>query len=87
MHLGGQAEAQIPLQTRSMVLTVDPSSIVCSVKSISGTGLFSLMALSALSTCLALATRGVFGSSSMVAIFLIKTRVAVEEVMDGRRTV
>lgn len=39
-----QNSANIPLQTRSSVDTWDPSSIVCSVKSISGGGLFSLTA-------------------------------------------
>ena len=34
-----------PLQTRSCVVTCVPSSMVCKVKSISGTGFFSRIAL------------------------------------------
>lgn len=40
----------IPLQTRSSVDTWDPSSMVCSVKSISGGGFFSLTARIAFSS-------------------------------------
>lgn len=44
-------DQSIPLHTLSIVLTWLPSSIVCRVKSISGTGFFWWMARKALSTC------------------------------------
>jgi hypothetical protein len=43
------AATTVPLQTRSIVLTWVPSSMVCSVKSISGSGFFSWTARMALS--------------------------------------
>ena len=45
----GAREVRIPLQTRSCVLTWVPSSMVCRVKSISGTGFFCWTARMALS--------------------------------------
>lgn len=44
----------VPLHTLSCVLTCEPSSIVCKVKSISGTGFFSCTARMVLSSCLVL---------------------------------
>jgi membrane-bound inhibitor of C-type lysozyme len=43
----------VPLQTRSLVLTWLPSSMVCKLKSISGSGFFSWTARMALSMYLA----------------------------------
>lgn len=47
----GLRQAAVPLQTRSMVLTCVPSSMVWMLKSISGRGFFSFIARMALSTC------------------------------------
>jgi hypothetical protein len=65
--IGKDVNVYQPLQTRSSVFTWVPSSIVCRVKSISGTGFLFRTARIALSkACASGAERDLTGSSSMM---------------------
>jgi hypothetical protein len=71
----------IPLHTLSIVLTWVPSSMVCSVKSISGTGRLLVTARTAVSTYLSCS----MGWSDMIAVCMVVAKRSKSESVEVER--